>query len=152
MEIIRSIDIFGEQFNFTIFGKNKYNTTFGGFLTILIVFATIVISIMFGLDLVLKKNPKVLKERIVPQNYSFINATVQNFPIFWRISDDNSNPVNFTNILYPDIILYVNRFNKTTGVYDLIDKKSLIRTNGRKEEIKISSQEQTITCKDEKTY
>ena len=126
MEFIRSIDIFGAQFNFTIFGKANYNTYFGGFLSIFILIASIIISLMFGQDLFFKTNPKDLIERIVPKNYTYMNATVQNFPIFWRIADDNANPVNFTNILYPDIILYFNKFNKTTGVYDLIDKKRLL--------------------------
>ena len=125
MEFIRSIDIFGAQFNFTIFGKSNYNTSFGGFLTLFIVIATIVISIMFGLDLVLRTNPKVLIDRINPPNYSYINASVQNFPIFWNIVDDNNLPINFTNILFPELNFYVFKFNKTTGVYDLVDTKPL---------------------------
>jgi hypothetical protein len=125
MEVIKSIDIFGEVFNFNIFGKREYNTVLGGILTFSIVIITFVTTIMFGLDLILRTNPKVLIQKVVPLKYSYINCTLQNFPFFWRISDDNALNVNYSNILYPTLVFYVYQYNKTINNYDFIESKIL---------------------------
>ena len=123
--VIKKIDLFGAEFNFTIFGEKSYRTFFGGMLSLLVIFTTITISIMFGLDLLLRKNPIVLKETVVPEYYEYINVTLQNFPIFWRIEDDNNAVVNFTNILYPQLNFYVYKFNNSSGQWDYLDKKTM---------------------------
>ena len=123
--VIKKIDLFGAEFNFTIFGEKSYRTFFGGMLSLLVILTTITISIMFGLDLLLRKNPIVLKETVVPEYYEYINVTLQNFPIFWRIEDDNNAVVNFTNILYPQLNFYVYKFNNSSGQWDYLDKKTM---------------------------
>jgi hypothetical protein len=106
MDFLREIDIFGEKFSFSIFGKDTYNTHLGGLLTIAIVTLTIVFIIMFGLDLILRTNPNVVNERVVPENYTYFNCNIDNFPIFWRFSDNNSILVNHTDIFYPKLTFY----------------------------------------------
>ena len=125
MNLLKSIDLFGTDFNFTIFGKDNYNSLFGGFLTVLVVTATIIFSIMFGRDMISRKNPKVMIDRVVPQNSNYIECNLTNFPIFWRITDDYNNAINFSNYLYPDSVFYVYYFNKTINNFDLIKNISL---------------------------
>ena len=125
MKLFEKIDLFGEVFNFTIFGKSTYKTMFGGMLSLVLILASIGISFLFGMDMISKKNPKVMIDRIIPENYSFINCNISNFPIFWRISDDNSATVNFNGILYPNLTFYVYKYNKTTSAMDSIKNISM---------------------------
>ena len=60
MKYLKKIDIFG------IFEDNQYNSMFGGFLTI--VFTAFSVIFLFGTDLYLRKNPKVIIDRIVPND------------------------------------------------------------------------------------
>ena len=125
MKLFEKIDLFGEVFNFTIFGKSTYKTMFGGMLSLVLILASIGISFLFGMDMISKKNPKVMIDRIIPENYSFINCNISNFPIFWRISDDNSATVNFNGILYPNLTFYVYKYNKTISAMDSIKNISM---------------------------
>ena len=125
MQYITSIDLLGAEFNFTIFGKKSYDTIYGGVLSLLVAIATVSVCFFFGLDLVRRTNPKVLQERVLPINYSYVNASIQNFPIFWTLIDDNGSPVNFTDILFPKLNFYVSKLNATQGNWDLLDHKLL---------------------------
>ena len=125
MSILRNIDLFGDKFSFTIFGNTNYNTTFGGILTLLVICATIVFSCLFGIDMVTRNTPKVMIETVVPDNYSFIDVNISNFPIFWNIDDDDGVPINSTNILYPESIFYYMNFNKSTGNFQKVVEKLL---------------------------
>jgi hypothetical protein len=125
MGFIKYLDIFGKEFSFKIFGYSSYKTTSGGILTIIMFFITSVLTFMFGVDLIKKSNPRVMMERVIPINYSYINCTIQNFPLYWRISDDNSANVDFTNILYPKLSFYVYKLNKSDNSYIKLDEKEL---------------------------
>jgi hypothetical protein len=109
MDLIQEIDLFGEQFNFTILGKTKYKTFFGGVLTLIMFIATVVFCVLFGMDLIIRSNPKVMTERIIPNNYPYVNCTIDNFPIFRRIADDITT--NITNILFPQLALQLRIMN-----------------------------------------
>ncbi len=125
MEFIRDVDILGEVFFFTIFGKSTYNTFFGGLLTLLIILFTFVTSIFFGMDLITRTNPTVIMERDVPEKYSYINCNLTNFPLFWRLKDDYDVTFDFSKVFYPELNLYVHKFNPETGVYDLLEIKKM---------------------------
>ena len=71
MDLLKKIDIFGTKFNFTIFGNSHYNTKFGGVLTFITVALSMAVTFIFGNDLLFRKNPKVITEKLVPVNYSF---------------------------------------------------------------------------------
>ena len=118
MKIFESMDLFGEVFNFTILGKSTYTTKIGGILSLILILTSIGVSFMFGMDLINKSNPNVIFSRIIPENYTYINCTTINFPFYWRISDDDTASINFTGILYPNLILYVYKKNQTTNKYD----------------------------------
>jgi hypothetical protein len=133
MNFIKNIDIFGEEFYFTIFGKSKYTTVLGGILTLLTGISTIIITILFGIDLIKRSNPKIVTERVIPSNYTYINCSLQNFPFFWRISDDNNLKANFKNVLYPELSLYAYYFNTNISEWEMTDKKSLTVKNCTKE-------------------
>ena len=125
MEFIKSIDVFGQEFYFTIFGKSKYNTMFGGMLTILVFIFTCLITILFGVDLITRTNPKVMVERVIPKSYTYTNCSIQNFPFFWRFSDDNIQTIDITNILFPQLSFFVYKYNNISNQYDLLYNKFL---------------------------
>ena len=122
---LKKIDFFGTQLNFTLFGNSSYNTKFGGIITILLFATLIFLTISFGNDFVMRNNPSIISERVIPDNYEYKSLNLSNMPIFWSIYDDDSHPVNFTGILYPQLILYVFKYNKTTQIMDKIDQKSM---------------------------
>ena len=125
MNLLKKIDIFGTKFNFTIFGNSHYNTKFGGVLTFITVALSMAVTFIFGNDLLFRKNPKVITEKLVPVNYSFNYYNVSNFPFFWTLKDSLNNLVNFTDILYPVSKIYVYKYNTTTSQLVLNDAITL---------------------------
>ena len=117
MKYLKKIDIFG------VFGDNQYNSMFGGFLTIVFAEFSISVIFLFGTDLYLRKNPKVIIDRIVPNDQLYMKYSLSNFPFFWNIFDDHNNVSNFTKILYPISNFYVYKYN--TNLLELNDTKIL---------------------------
>ena len=133
MKNLKKIDIFGEKFNFSIFGNNQYNTNFGGLLTIFFLAFSISVTFLFGTDLYLRKNPKVLLDRIVPKDYHYINCSVSDLPYFWNIIDYENHVRNFTNILYPISTLQVYKYNTKNHSLDFQKKITIPNTKCTKE-------------------
>ena len=121
MNFLKEIDIFGAKFNFTILGKTHYNTKFGGILTLITVALSLIFTLLFGSDMFFRKNPKVIIERIVPDNYDFKYYNVSSFPFYWTLLDSYNNLVNFTDFLYPISILYVYNYNSSKNLLELND-------------------------------
>ena len=79
---------------FFIKGDLDYKTRAGGFITILIIIATVIIGIIFSQELFLKKNPNVtsaLKISEHPDKYRYP------YPIFFMLGVRNSNNVPIIN-------------------------------------------------------
>lgn len=66
MHFISSIDIFGTNFNFTIFKNEKLQTTFGGILSIISLAISVIFTIFFGRDFFYRLNPKTLTQLVQP--------------------------------------------------------------------------------------
>jgi hypothetical protein len=113
-EILRWIDVFGTNFQFTTFKQSKFKTKIGGIISISALITIIVFSFLFGRDFFFKKNPRVLSQLVIPDDYlSPFEMTPENFVIPWRISDDYSRTVNFENIIYPRLTYYQFKKNST---------------------------------------
>ena len=56
-DLLRTIDIFGKPFNFTILNYYKYKTTFGGLMSIICSIIIIVFGLIYGQDFIQQKKP-----------------------------------------------------------------------------------------------
>lgn len=67
MRVIESTDLFGTNFNFSVFQQTTFKTYFGGLLTIFCLGICIVFTIFFGSDFFNRTNPKILLQYVQPK-------------------------------------------------------------------------------------
>ena len=56
-ERLKSLDFFGVPFQFKVFNKEKYNSLFGFFSTVITSIMFVIITYLFGRDLYYKEEP-----------------------------------------------------------------------------------------------
>ncbi len=140
-QLITNLDMYGTIFEFTIFKKSKFKTFTGGIFTLMSLTTILVFVYLFGKDFFLRENPSVLFHEMHPDNYPPpVNLNKENFTIAWRLSDDDGEPVNFTNLFYP-IIEYRNYETNSSGTllskylklentkcsYDIVKDQNLLK-------------------------
>lgn len=113
---LRSIDIFGDKFSFSSFGSPSFQTTFGGIATILITVTTIIISLVWGQDFYLRKNPYAVTKRVLKDTYDFVNITKSNFTLAFRIETSNGVFYNETDMFIRGYYLNNLEFNNVSMV------------------------------------
>jgi len=86
-------------------------------LSIVFYILTISFTIVFGIDLINRTNPKVVTEIQNPPNYTDYNITNPKLTFAWRLEDGDSVTINFTGILYPKVVLHNYIRNKTTKAW-----------------------------------
>ncbi len=97
MKYISKIDLFGKEFKFTINGSERFRSTFGGILTIIVAIIVGVLAFFFGQDLYYRRNPKIINEEKTPSTYPPpFKLTNKNLPFMWRI-------MNFQGVIQEDI-------------------------------------------------
>jgi hypothetical protein len=129
--IFKTIDLYGTNFQFNIFNKNKFKTMIGGFLTLICFILVILFSFFLGSDFFYKTNPKIITENIIPQESPKpLLLTPENLVIGWRFSDNNGASVDITNKIYPVITYYKLHFNSTTSE-DIIEILQLTKCNSQ---------------------
>ena len=101
MRIINYFDFYGSTYNFYIFNQQKFKTLIGTILTLMTLSLTIVITIFFGEDFLLRKNPKMLYSKHSPAQYQYYNITGKELYFGWRINFNNGTEANISNIIYP---------------------------------------------------
>ena len=113
------IDIFGTTFQFTTFKNLKFKTSLGGVMTILSGVVLIVFCFLFGKNFLFKKNPLVMSQDMVPDNYKPpFKISSENLVLPWRLADSNNFPVDFENKIYPMITFFRYETN-SSGVYEI---------------------------------
>jgi len=117
----KKIDIFGNLFNFTINKQSKFKTNLGSIFSIITLFVILLACIFFGTDFYNRKNPKVLSQKTVPENYTKINITNKILTISWRIEDSNGIELDFSEILFPAIVYNSMNLNPETKNLEFID-------------------------------
>jgi hypothetical protein len=100
---IEKLDLFGNTFSFTIFQKEKFKTSIGGILSLMVVIIALVFSFLFGQDFFLRSNPKITSQRVIPHNDDLIQITSEKMAMAWRIEDVYGQPVNYTGVIFPRI-------------------------------------------------
>ena len=68
-DLVKLIDIFGTTFQFTTFKDSKFRTLIGGVMTILSGIVLVIFFFLFGRDFLFKKNPMVVSQNMVPDQY-----------------------------------------------------------------------------------
>jgi hypothetical protein len=130
VELLKLIDIFDTNFQFRTFNKSKFRTNIGGIISLTSVLLIIVFSIFFGWDFFFKKNPKILNQTIFPDKYPdpFL-MTPENFVLPWRLSDDYSQTVNFTNLIYPRLQYFKYKLNESGQIMEHIEDLQYSKCN-----------------------
>jgi hypothetical protein len=90
-KLFKYIDLFGMEPKINIKQYNKYNTFFGGFVSIFIYILVVMGFIYFGQELFLKANPTVIVSNQYDTNPQQFNLTKDKFNFFIKLQDVNSN-------------------------------------------------------------
>jgi hypothetical protein len=104
--LVKSVDIYGKSFSLTIDGSSSRTTSAGGFLTLITIGIVIVCLLVFGQDLINKKNPRVLTSTTFPAvNSTYYNFSEENFPIYFNFYHDFTGQlVDISEYLYINIV------------------------------------------------
>jgi hypothetical protein len=115
-DCLKYIDIFGQNFQFFIFGNEKFRTYFGASLACSTFILVIIFGFFFGSDFLYKQNPRIVSQIVAPNKYPPpLTLTPENFVIGWKISDSS---VQFEGKIYPVITYYQILFN-SSGTFDM---------------------------------
>lgn len=93
MNILESIDIFGENIYFQFNKKEKLKTTTGGIFTLITILMGFAISFLFGKDFYLRTNPQLTKNIISPSKNPSFKLSNKNLTIPYRIEDNSGRPI-----------------------------------------------------------
>ncbi len=112
MKLFKSIDIYGIPIGYEDSNSTKFNTLQGGFFTLIIGIATIIIGFIFGKELYLRTNPniKYSKQLLDTSSVQIANMT----GIVITFVDSNVVPINHTN--YFDTFAAVYSFNENSKI------------------------------------
>ena len=98
---LTSIDIYGTNLDFTLFSSREYNTSCGGFLTMITLVLFFLCFYYFGQDFYNRTNPHYLNQKITMKNYPVYTLNSDDLFIAVRLEDNNGN--YFNNSKYLDI-------------------------------------------------
>ena len=106
IHFFEKIDFLGSKFHFYDGLSLKKRTHIGGILTFVLLIISIYLIIIFGKELVLRKNPNITFSTQNDSSYEYINLKKENLIFAFRIEDYDGNFINVTNILYMKIYYY----------------------------------------------
>ncbi|EAR86274.1 transmembrane protein, putative (macronuclear) [Tetrahymena thermophila SB210] len=114
---LKQVDMYGQSIQLNLNKKNKYNTVFGGILSIFIFELFLVGCWFFGKELIYKQNPQVISQQRVVDNPRRVDIKPDNLILMLGVSNDNSqyysDPTIFTVNAYQQI--QVNYVDPKTG-------------------------------------
>ena len=91
---LEEIDIFGHDFNFSVFNKKQHRTYVGGILSLLTICCTFVSTLYFGKDFYFRTNPMIVNDRIQYPTYPQYKIDSSNFVFGFRVEDSKLNFFN----------------------------------------------------------
>ena len=100
MQLLSKLDMFGVSYTLKTQGREKFTTVLGGVLTLLTIFVITAISLLFGTDFYMKKNPKFLENNKVHEEQQTLLLDEKIHPFMIKIN----NPTGFYGkfIEYPE--------------------------------------------------
>lgn len=132
-KILTNIDMFGTKVEFSIFKKNRYKTMTGGFLTCLNIVLISIFGIYIGKDFIQKNDPIIMFKEDHPESYPRpILLNPNNILVPWKLTDDEDKPVNFENIIYPNII-YTKYAKNDKNNFEMIEQTKMNITKCNKD-------------------
>ena len=118
LEIIKYLDFFGTNFNFYTEKNRKFYTTFGGVLTILSIFVSLLVFIFINFDHLLHNVP-ISTTSTAGEEHRNIKFLEEKIWIPWRIRDYNGKTVDFKDLFYPIAYYYKGIYNNSKKSLDL---------------------------------
>jgi len=132
-KILRTIDIYGSPYNFTIFSEPIYKTSAGGVATIITLLFYIYCFFFFGTDFWMRQNPHFLNEKITLPNYPKYTLNRDDIIIGFRVEDLDGNVIDISrlfniSITYFQYIQINGSLVSTTSSLGLIDCSAIDRS------------------------
>ena len=118
LEILKYLDCFGTNFNFYTEKNRKFYTTFGGVLTILSIFVSLLVFIFINFDDLLHNVP-ISTTSTAGEEHRNIKFLEEKIWIPWRIRDYNGKTVDFKDLFYPIAYYYKGIYNNSKKSLDL---------------------------------
>jgi len=125
IKFLKKIDMLGIKFHFYSGKGLKRNTTFGGFLTILLAILFMVLFVKFENDFFCRKNPSVTMSIENTLSYEYFDLNKEKVLFAFRIEDYDAHFVDVSNILYFKIYYYTTEQNKNGEFHSIIKDEFL---------------------------
>ena len=90
---LKNIDVYGASYQINTLGQETYKTWFGCLSSVITFLLVATASLLFGADLVFKKNPKLIDSVEIPSKSEPVFVNSANFSLVWRIEDGDGLPV-----------------------------------------------------------
>ena len=106
--LIKSIDIYGKQFNFFVDEYTSHKTFIGGVFTLISLAVFFITVFYISENFYNKKNPFISNERISLNKYPIYNVSNINFLFGFRIENDYGNTLTETDQYFSFQVIYHN--------------------------------------------
>ena len=120
--LVKSIDLFGKNFNFRIKESKLVTSSIGGVLSLLLCAITIVIAFLFGKNFLFRLNPSILSQKIIGKEVIYTPINNYNFTIAFNMETDYSE-INIPEFL--EIIIFYTKikvdYSTNKKIYQIID-------------------------------
>ena len=116
---LKKIDMFGVSFSFSTFGKAKFTTSFGGFLTLVTLCIVTIFIYIFGTDFFHKENPNVVESDLVHLQTKPIAVPNEKISFMFRLQDGSTVPYDIDSIPFKVTVAYFHFRKNSQGKDEL---------------------------------
>lgn len=93
LRLFEYIDLFGTQIDLRIANKSSYHSIISILFSFIFFFLVIAYCYIFGIELLIRKNPKTLQSISTSTHYEFFNYTQEKYFVAWRLEDVEGNEI-----------------------------------------------------------
>jgi hypothetical protein len=122
--LLEFMDIYAENIKFSLDGKYKFKSSFGGGLTIVTVVLVTIFSWLIGKDIYYKEKPFYYEQSVSLPEFQKIQLNSTNFPIAFVLSDINANNPDYSKYYNLKINHKTHRINEQ-GIFELAEVNEL---------------------------
>ena len=116
LRLFEYIDLFGTQIDLRIANKSSYHSIISILFSFIFFFLVIAYCYIFGIELLIRKNPKTLQSISTSTHYEFFNYTQEKYFVAWRLEDVEGNEISHSSHIYP----YVKYYNYHTQIFEFL--------------------------------